>query len=229
MALARVPYLEILRLPGALGFSLAGFFGRMPMSMFALGTVLLVAAVTGRYGVAGLVAAAGSVGYAGCAPLAARLADRLGQDRVLGPQAAVFGTATAGFVAAAQARAPLWLLLVTGALAGATMPSLGPMVRSRWDTLLSGSGRLHTAFSLESVADEMIFVIGPALVTLLATDVHPAAGVTAAMLLCVAGTAAFAAQRRTQPPPAGHPRGRPPAAGPPAAGLSPARPRGGLA
>ncbi|MBO0774177.1 MAG: MFS transporter, partial [Actinobacteria bacterium] len=60
MALARVPYLEILRLPGALGFSLAGFFGRMPMSMFALGTVLLVAAVTGRYGVAGLVAAAGS-------------------------------------------------------------------------------------------------------------------------------------------------------------------------
>ncbi|HZC41194.1 MAG TPA: MFS transporter, partial [Streptosporangiaceae bacterium] len=217
-ALARVPYLEILRLPGALGFSLAGFFGRMPMSMFGLGTVLLVAAVTGRYGVAGLVAAAGSVGYAGCAPLAARLSDRLGQDRVLGPQAAVFGTATVGFVAAAQARAPLWVLLITGALAGATMPSLGPMVRSRWGTLLSGSARLHTAFSLESVADEMIFVIGPALVTLLATDVHPAAGVTAAMLLCVTGTAAFAAQRRTQPPPAGHPRRRPPGAGLPAAG-----------
>src|SRR5881392_4101471 len=67
------PYLEILRLPGALPFSAAGFLARMPMSMFSLGTVLLVAATTGRYGLAGLVAAAGSVGYALGAPQIARL------------------------------------------------------------------------------------------------------------------------------------------------------------
>ena len=51
------PYLEILRLPGALAFSATGFLARMPMSMFSLGTVLLIAATTGRYGLAGLVAA----------------------------------------------------------------------------------------------------------------------------------------------------------------------------
>lgn len=171
------------------------------MSMFGLGTVLLVAAITGRYGVAGVVAAAGSVGYAGSAPVLAKLADRLGQHRVLVPQALVFGAASAVFIAAAGVRAPVWALVVTGTLAGATMPSLGSMVRARWSVLLAGSARLHTAFSLESVADEVIFVIGPVVVTLLATEVYPAAGVAAATLLCLAGTLLFASQRRTQPPP----------------------------
>jgi predicted MFS family arabinose efflux permease len=57
-----------------------------------------------------------------------------------------------------------------------------------------------TAFSLESVADEVCFVLGPAAVTLLATQVHPAAGVTAAALLCLGGTLWFASQRGTEPP-----------------------------
>jgi len=202
------PYLEILRLPGALAFSSAGFLARMPMSMFGLGTVLLIAAVTGRYGLAGLVAAAGSVSYALSAPQFARLSDRFGQRRVLRPQVAVFGAATVAFMALAELRAPLAAVIVPGALAGATMPSVGSMVRARWSVLLAGTSRLHTAFSLESVADEIIFVVGPALVALLATAVYPAAGVGAAMVLCVTGTLLFAAQRRTQPPPRHPPRRR---------------------
>ncbi|HBW19482.1 MAG TPA: MFS transporter, partial [Actinobacteria bacterium] len=39
----------------------------------------------------------------------------------------------------------------------------------------------HTAFALESVIDEMIFIVGPALVTLLATEVRPAAGTRSAV------------------------------------------------
>ena len=54
------PFLEVLARPGALRFSAAGVVGRMPMSMFGLGTILLIASVTGRYGLAGIVAAAGS-------------------------------------------------------------------------------------------------------------------------------------------------------------------------
>lgn len=194
-------YLGLLRSPGALGFSAAGFVGRMPMSMFGLGTVLLIAAVTGRYGIAGVIAAAGSVGYAICAPQLAKLTDRLGQHRVLRPQAAVFALSTIAFIACAQLRAPVWALLSTGALAGASMPSLGSMVRSRWSALVHDPQQLHTAFALESVADELIFVIGPAVVTLLATEVFPAAGVTAAAVLCVTGTLLLAAQRSTEPVP----------------------------
>ncbi|MEP7022612.1 MAG: MFS transporter [Actinomycetota bacterium] len=193
------PYREIFRHPGARGFSAAGVLARVPMSVFGLGTILLITSATGRYGAAGTVAAAGSVGYAVCAPQEARLADRFGQQRVLRPLAVIFAVSTAVFIGCAELRAPLWALLVSGAVAGASMPSLGSMIRARWSVLLGDSPQLHTAFALESVNDEMIFVAGPVIVTLLATEVRPAAGVAAAMLLCVTGTLLLAAQPITQP------------------------------
>lgn len=195
-------YLELLRTPGALAFSSAGFVGRMSMSMYGLGTVLLIALLTGQYGLAGTVAAAGSVGYAVLGPYIAKQADRLGQRRVLLVQTAVFTLSCTVFIACAEFGAPFWALLSTGVLAGASMPSIGSMVRARWSTLVDGdSRRLHTAFALESVNDELIFVIGPALVTVLATQFIPASGIGAAGLLCIAGTLLFAAQRRSEPVP----------------------------
>ena len=196
------PYADIFRIPGAWRFSAAGVIGRMPMSMFGLGTVLLISAATGRYGMAGAVSAVGSLGYAFCSPQIARLVDSRGQRRVLLPLTAVFAVATAALIAAVELKLPTWAFFVPGAIAGASMPSLGTMVRARWSVLLAGSPRLHTAFSLESVADELCFVVGPAAVTLLATEVFPAAGVGVAALLCLGGTMWFVAQRRTEPRPA---------------------------
>lgn len=193
-------YLSLLRIPGAARFSVSAAIGRLPMSMFGLGTVLLVKATTGQYGLAGFVSGAGSVGYAVCAPRIATLADRFGQGRVLRPLVAFFALSTSVFIACAELHAPVWALLMTGCLAGASMPSLGSMVRARWSTLLADSPRLHSAFALESVVDEMIFVAGPAVVTLLATKLLPASGVGTALVVCVIGTLLFAAQRRTEPP-----------------------------
>jgi Major Facilitator Superfamily len=167
--------------------------------MTGLGTVLLVASITGRYGLAGEVTAAGSGGYALVSPLAARLADRFGQGRVLPPLMLVYGAATAGLIGCARLRAPGWALMGCSGLAGAATPQLGSMVRARWSALLGGSPSLQAAFSLESVADEVIFVAGPVLVTLLATEVYPASGLEMAAATCVAGSL-LAAQRATEPP-----------------------------
>src|SRR5579862_3895844 len=196
------PYADIFQIPGAWRFSVAGVIGRMPMSMFGLGTVLLISASTGRYGLAGAVSAAGSLAYAFSSPLTARLADSRGQRPVLLVTLAVFGAATAALIAAVLLKAPTWVFFAPGAIAGGSMPSLTAMVRVRWSVLLAGSLRLHAAFSFESVADEFCFVVGPAAVTLLATEVFPAAGVGVAALLCLAGTLWFASERRTEPPPA---------------------------
>jgi MFS family permease len=192
-------YLALLRTPGAARFSVTAMIGRAPMAMFGLGTVLLIAANTGRYGLAGLVSGAGSVGYAIAAPPVARLADKFGQQRVLRPLVAVFAASCIVFVTCAELRAPVWVLMVTGCVAGSSVPSLGSMVRARWSVLLDGTQALHSAFALESVVDEMIFVVGPALVTVLATALPPA-GVLLCMVLSVAGTLLFAAQRKTEPP-----------------------------
>src|SRR6476661_4323518 len=193
------PYAEIFTIPGAWRFSVAGVIGRMPMSMFGLGTVLLISSVTGNYGVAGTVSAVGSLGYAFTSPRVARAVDSYGQRRVLIPLLTVFTVATALLVVAVELRLPTWAFFVPGAVAGSAMPSLGAMVRARWSVLLAGSHRLHAAFSFESVADELCFVIGPAAVTLLATEVSPASGVGVAAVLCLLGTLWFAAQRGTEP------------------------------
>jgi MFS family permease len=194
------PYREIFAVPNAWRFSAAGVIGRMPMAMFGLGTVLFISGITGHYGVAGAVSAVGSLGYAFVAPQAARVVDRLGQRRVLLPLALVFASSTALLILTVSLHAPVWAWFIPGALAGATMPSLGAMVRARWSMLLAGTTSLHTAFSFESVADEICFVLGPAMVTLLATQVAPPAGVAVAAVLCVGGTIWFAAQRSTEPP-----------------------------
>lgn len=194
------PYAEIFAIPRAWRFSVAGILGRMPMSMYGLGTVLLISAGTGQYGLAGSVSAVGSLGGAACAPRFGRLIDRLGQHRVLVPMCLIFAVSVAGLVAAVELHTPAWTLFLCGMTGGATMPQTGPMSRARWAALFAGSPRLHTAFSFESVADELCFVIGPALVTVLATQVHPAAGVESAALFALVGSLWFASQRSTEPP-----------------------------
>jgi MFS family permease len=193
-------YLEIFRIPGTRRFSAAAFVGRMPMSMVGLGIILVVSAATGKYAIAGAVSATGSLCYAFAAPQVGRLADRFGQGRVLRPLVVVFAAGAVAFIACAQLRAPVWTLFVTGAVFLSAMPSLGSMVRSRWSALLGDSPLLQTAFSFESVADELIFVTGPALVAILATQVLPVAGIAVATVLAVAGTLLLAGQRGTEPP-----------------------------
>ena len=111
----------------------------------------------------------------------------------------MFTVATALLIVAVELHLPTWAFFVPGAIAGSAMPSLGTMVRARWSVLLAGSPWLHAAFSFESVADELCFIVGPAAVTLLATEVFPASGVVVAAVLCLLGTLWFAAERGTEP------------------------------
>src|SRR6202012_597590 len=120
--------------------------------------------------------------------------------RVLIPVCITFALSVAGLALAVTLRAPDWTLFLCGITGGATMPQTGPMARARWSALLAGSPRLHTAFSVESVADELCFVIGAAAVTRLATPLYPGAGVGTAALCALAGSLWFASQRSPDPP-----------------------------
>src|SRR6202012_3403564 len=193
------PYAQIFAVPGAWRFSVAALIGRMPMAMFGLGTVLLISASTGKYGVAGAVSAAGSLGYAFATPQIGRPTAPPGQRRILLPSLAVFPLSPAALIATVELHLPVWTYFVPGAVAGTTMPALGTLVRARWSVLLAGSADLHTAFSFESVADELCFIVGPVAVTLLATEVSPASRVGRAAGLGLVGTLWFAAERGTEP------------------------------
>jgi MFS family permease len=194
------PYRGLFDGPGIKGFVLAGFFGRMPMSMLGIGVVLLISALTGSYATAGAVAATMNVSFAIAAPLSGRLVDRFGQSRVIPPFTVVNALAMAAIMICGALGLPDWTLYLSGLLIGATSMSVGSMVRARWSAIHGGSQKLHTAFAFESVVDEVIFVTGPALVTVLATGMNPYTGLIAALVFTVGGCLALAAQRRTQPP-----------------------------
>ncbi|MFI6454263.1 MFS transporter [Streptosporangium amethystogenes] len=194
------PYRGLFSTPGVKGFVIAGFFGRMPMSMLGIGIVLLIEALTDSYATAGAVAATVSVSLAVAAPLSGRLVDRFGQARIVIPLTLAHGATLTGMMLCAKFGAPRWTLFATGVAVGATALSLGSLVRARWSHLLGGTARLHTAFSFESVADEVIFVAGPALVTALATMINPYAGLIVALTCTTIGTIAFGLQRGTEPP-----------------------------
>lgn len=200
------PYRAVLRVPGAARWTAAGLVARLPISMQGLGVVLLVEGTTGSYALAGAVAATFALAQALCGPVLGRLVDRRGQARVLLPALVLHTAGLGGLVTLAVTDAPTWTLFAPAALYGACYPQPGSLVRARWAHALGGDPALATAFSLESVLDEVIFVIGPVLVTVLATAVTPAAGVLAAVVFTLGGSLALAAQRRTEPPP--HPARR---------------------
>jgi MFS family permease len=192
-------YADILRTPGARAFVGAGFVARLPMAMLGLGTVLLVRAATGSYGVAGAVGATIAIATAIGAPQIGRLVDRFGQRRVLLPAMVLHIAGLAALIAAAELDAPNAAYFVAAFATGAAFPSFGALVRSRWANLLHGSEGLQTAYALESVLDEIVFTVGPVLVTLLATAISPAVGLATAVGFFVVGGLWFAAQRATEP------------------------------
>jgi MFS family permease len=162
-------YRRVLGLPGALVFSLSGLVARLPISMVSLGIVVLVSTRTGSYSLAGSVSAAYLVAGAAFAVLQARLIDRLGQSRVLPVCVAVFSAGLVGMMAAVESdRSAPWPHLCA-AVAGAALPQVGSSVRARWSHLVADKQGLHTAFAFEAVVDETVFIVGPALVTVLAT------------------------------------------------------------
>ena len=195
------PYRRILAQPGAARFSAAAFVCRTPLSMVALGTVLLVEARTGSYAVAGAVSATGGLAGAAGAAVQGRLADRFGQHRVLPGAAVVFG---AGLVLLAWATWAGYVLpgaYLGAAVTGMGLPQAGSMVRARWRHVLrDGGGSLQTAFAFEAVADEVIFILGPVAVVALATGWHPVAALAVPGVLGTVGAVLLAVQRGTQPP-----------------------------
>ncbi|TYP88088.1 MFS transporter [Blastococcus xanthinilyticus] len=193
------PYLRLFAVPGSASFSLAAWIGRFPAPMLGLGAVLLVEDASDSYGLAGAVSGALALSYAVAGPLWARLMDRRGQGTVLRVAMAAFLLTGVAFVAAVEGGAPRWSWFLLAAATGFSSPNIGSLVRARWSAVLDPDGR-QTAYAFEAVADEVVFVLGPPLVTLLATLIAPPIGFLTGIVLGVAGALWLADQRATEPP-----------------------------
>ncbi|MEU4330547.1 MFS transporter [Nonomuraea dietziae] len=194
-------YLDVLATPGAWRFLAPALVARLPYAMLQMGILLLVQWSTGSYGAAGVASAAAAISQAVIGPQTGRLADRYGQPRVLLPQVTVHALALGALLALAASHASLALLVLTAALAGASLPQVGAMVRARWSHTLGGSGKLGTAFAVESITDELTFTLAPVLLVTLSTLFSPVVALVVALTLIVTGTVVFALTRVGAPEP----------------------------
>jgi MFS family permease len=194
------PYVHLMRRPGASAFFTAGILGRMPISMIGLGIVILIARESGSYGLAGAVSGVAVIAGALTGPIQGRLVDRFGQRTLLLLGSVLCTVALAALLVAVRADAPVWVLYAVSFVAGGTRPQVGSFVRARWTHLLGRGRALQTAFALEAVGDEVVFIVGPVLVTMLATQVSPYAALSAAGVLGLAGGIWLALLRASDPP-----------------------------
>lgn len=191
-------YRDVLRTPGAPWFTIAGWVGRFPRGTLNLGVILLVQAATGSFALAGAVAATYIVGIAFAGPFWSRLMDRRGQRPVLLIAAGTLVVSTWALVAAVLAGAPVAVWFVLALVAGAVSTDVGPAVRARWSALVP-SERRHSAFALESIADESVYVIAPPVLTLVAAVWAPQAGIAVVVVVGVVGLVWLGLLRRSQP------------------------------
>ncbi|GAA3125614.1 MFS transporter [Streptomyces rectiviolaceus] len=197
----RNPYARLFEIPGATAFTIGNLIARLPMGMFSVSAVIMIAGARGSYALAGAVTATGLAATAVVAPWTARLVDRHGQARIAVPATAVAALGSLSLLLCVHYGAPDWTLFASYA-ATATTPNTGGMSRARWAHLLKGDDRaVHTANSFEQAADELCFMLGPVLAAFLCGALFPEAGTLIGVVLLLTGVLVFAAQRSTEPPP----------------------------
>ncbi|MFF0560295.1 MFS transporter [Streptomyces sp. NPDC004266] len=194
------PYLRLFSHPGTRAFTAGNLIARLPVGMFGVSAVIMIAAAYGSYALAGAVTATHLAVGSVTAPLIARLVDRYGQARIAVPAAAYAALGHLVLLLCVHERTPVWALFLTTAVT-ATVPNTGGMSRARWAHLFRDApDALHTANAFEQAVDELCYMVGPVLAAVLCSALFPEAGTLTAAVLFLGGTLVFAAQRSTEPP-----------------------------
>ena len=189
ISLAR--YSAVLGQPGLRSAIAASVLGRLPIGITGLAILMLAQDTTGSFGTGGTVAACYVAGLALVAPLLGRLIDRYGPRPTLLYCAFAFPAALAALVAALSAPAPMWLAFALAGATGASFPPITVCMRTFFKQRLQEQTLLATAYSLESVLIELIFILGPVLVAIFVALASPAAAVLFAAACGCAGTLLF--------------------------------------
>jgi MFS family permease len=169
----------------------ASVIGRLPIGITGLAVLLLVQTATGSFAQGGAATAAYVIGLATVAPALGRLIDRRGPRGTLAACSVAFPIALIALVAAVEAAGHLLLILAFAAAAGATFPPITVCMRTYFKQRLTDETSLATAYSLESVLIELIFIAGPMLVAAFIAFASPSAAVLFAAASGGAGTLLF--------------------------------------
>ncbi|MFI8964283.1 MFS transporter [Streptomyces sp. NPDC053493] len=182
---ARGGYLDILRAPHAARLLTGTLVGRLPNGTGPIAITVFTRAEGGSYSLAGGLIAAYGLATAVGQPLLGRAVDLKGQPRVQLPAALISALGMAAL--AVTGIGNLLLAYAAVLVAGLFTPPLEGGLRALWPSVLGREDRVHRAYALDAVAQEVMFTVGPLLVTLLVALWSPAAALLVINLLGVLG------------------------------------------
>ncbi|GAB3462097.1 MFS transporter [Kineococcus endophyticus] len=184
-------YVEVLSPRAHLLLAVSGLLARVPLAVVGFAALLVVRRSTGEFALAATVSAVVVATGAFVGPALGRWGDRRGQAVALRAAAVVGVLGAVLFVAVTAGDAPAPVVLLAAAVVGAGVAPVGSFTRTRWARTYprregAADPRLATAFALEGVFDELVWVAGPALASLVAAAADPR---LALVLACAAGAA----------------------------------------
>ncbi|WP_116450202.1 MFS transporter [Blastococcus litoris] len=198
MTLPRLTESPLVRSAGSAYFPIA-FIARLPFAMMVVGLLTLVVAERDSVALGGLNAAVAGIGTALAGPLLGAAVDRLGQRRVLVPLGLLNAVLLGAFVLVVGSSAPDLAVLALSVLIGASAPQVAPLSRTRLVAIITRhvapnrrEKLLTGTMAYESAADEMVFIVGPFLVGILASAIAPWVAIAGAAVLTAVFVTAFA-------------------------------------
>ncbi len=178
---------------------------RLTPGMIVFAILLLLRDVGYSYAVAGLVMAAHQVGVGVGSPVQGRLADRLGQARLLVPDAVLYLAGTVGLAVGAAGGAATPVLVAVAVLTGLFLPPVTACSRVLLSSLFPTGQIRGTAFAVSSISVEIGYMVGPLVAGGIAITLGPGWSVIAAGAASAVGAVGYAATAEARRIPA---RGR---------------------
>lgn len=186
-------FIDVLRSPGVVRTFGTALIARSAYALVFLPLLYAVLEASGSIAVAGVALALYGAAASFLAPVRAWLIDRYGARPVLPVLIALFGSTLIALSIASLNAAPTGVLLTLGTLAGCVAAPIGPTMRVAWTRMGLGDASLRAAFSLDTVADELLYLAGPAIAGLVLTLIAPGAALLVPAALLIIGGSLFLA------------------------------------
>lgn len=152
--------------PEAIAVLISQLFARFPFGMLSIAFVIHIQAVTGSYAIAGIALGAETIGASISGPLLARMMANFGIRRVV--IVSTISTSSALLALAFVDPEPVWLITLAF-LVGFSSPPIQPAARSIYPQV-TPKKLMPALYSLDATAQEIIWVLGPLVATLVAAS-----------------------------------------------------------
>ncbi|MET3804979.1 MFS family permease [Nakamurella sp. UYEF19] len=181
-------YWGVLRTPHALRVFLPALLGRLSFGMVGLVVLLGIARDTGSYAYAGIATGLFGIANVLASPYRARWVDRRGQRLTLNLLASAYALSLCLMALLTGLAAPVWSLLVVATVIGVFPPPLSAAMRVLWGSMLSTPALRTRAYSLDAVAEEILYTLGPLIAAGIVTLGSPSAALVVTGVIALIGT-----------------------------------------